>query len=154
LDKSGDTITLLNTKMKDAEPPAAIAFNLESIDLGDGISSAVLIETEVRHNTKVLSSHQKLAMNTFCEAAVQSWDGEGEFAGLSSEPWRKIFYDKHESGNIETQRRAFSRCTKALVECGWLTFKDGIYRPTDMATFLVTMHQQKKIHQRDMRDIA
>ena len=154
LDKSGDTITLLNTKMKDAEPPAAIAFNLESIDLGDGISSAVLIETEARHNTKLLSSHQKLAMKTFCEAAVQLWDGEGEFAGLSLEPWRSIFYDQHESGNIETQRRAFSRCTKALVECGWLTFKDGIYRPTDMATFLVTMHQQKKIHQRDMRDIA
>lgn len=154
LDKVEDTITLSNTKMKDAEPPAAIAFNLKSIDLGDGSSSAVLVETEVRHNTKVLSADQKLAMNTFCQAAVQLWDGEGEFAGLSLEPWRKIFYGEHESGNIETQRKAFHRCRKALVECGQLTFQDGIYRPTDMITFLATIHQHKKLSQRDMQDKA
>lgn len=144
LDKVEDTITLSNTKMKDAEPAAAIAFKLESIDLGDGSSSAVLIETEARQNTKVLSPDQKLAMNTFYEAADKSWDGEGEFAGLSSGPWRKIFYDEHRGENNDTKRRAFNRCTKALVKFGQLTFNDGIYRPTDMANFLVTMHQHKK----------
>lgn len=36
LDKSENTMTLSNTKMKDGEPPAAIAFNLKSIDLDDG----------------------------------------------------------------------------------------------------------------------
>jgi len=105
LDKLGDTITLLNTKMKDGEPPAAIAFNLESIDLDDGSSSAVLVETELRPNTKTLSADQKLAMNAFCEAAHKSWDGEGEFDGLSLEPWRKIFYDQHRGENKETKRR-------------------------------------------------
>ncbi len=154
LDKSEGTMTLSNTKMKDGEPPAAIAFNLENIDLDDGSSSAVLIATEVRHNTKVLSPDQKLAMNTFCQAAVQLWDGKGEFAGLDLETWRKIFYDQHRGENKETKRKAFNRCTKALVNCGQLTFQDGIYRPTDMINFLVTIHQHKKLRQRDMRDKA
>jgi hypothetical protein len=154
LDKSEGTMTLSNTKMKDGEPPAAIAFNLENIDLDDGSSSAVLIATEVRHNTKVLSPDQKLAMNTFCQAAVQLWDGKGEFAGLDLETWRKNFYDQHRGENKETKRKAFNRCTKALVECGQLTFKDGIYRLTDMTNLLATIHQHKKLSQRDMRDKA
>jgi hypothetical protein len=154
LDKSEGTMTLSNTKMKDGEPPAAIAFNLESIDLDDGSSSAVLVATEVRHNTKVLSPDQKLAMNAFHQAAVQLWDGEGEFAGLSLEPWRKIFYDEHGGGNNETKRKAFNRSTKALVKCGQLAHKDGIYRPTDMANVLAAIHQHKKLRQRDMRDKA
>ena len=154
LDKSEGTMTLSNTKMKDGEPPAAIAFNLESIDLDDGRSSAVLIATEVRHNTKVLSPDQKLAMDTFFQAVIQTWDGEGEFAGLDLETWRKIFYDQHRGENKETKRKAFNRCSKALVECGQLTFKDGIYRPTDMTNLLATIHQHNKLSQRDERDEA
>jgi hypothetical protein len=136
LDKSEDTMTLSNTKMKDGEPPAAIAFNLESIDLDDGSSSAVLIATEVRHNTKTLSADQKLAMNAFCEAAHKSWDDEGEFDGLSLQPWREEYYALHASDKQDTKRQAFGRAVKALVSEGRIKVENGSYMLTDSADML------------------
>jgi hypothetical protein len=73
----------------------AIAFNLESVDLGDEITSAALVEAEPRQKVKRLSGDQRLALDAYTEAVGQEWDGQGEFNGLGLEPWREVFYSWH-----------------------------------------------------------
>lgn len=136
LDKVGDEITLTNTKMKDAEPPAAIAFNLESVDLGDEITSAALVEAEPRQKVKRLSGDQRLALDAYTEAAGKEWDGEGEFNGLSLEPWREVFYSWHTGDTQGAKQKAFSRARKALVDLGRMTAENDIYHLTDSADVL------------------
>jgi hypothetical protein len=136
LDKVGDVITLTNTKMKDAEPPAAIAFNLESVDLGDQVTSAVLVETEPQKKVKRLSGDQRLAVDAYTEAAGEEWDGEGDFNGLGLEPWREVFYSWHTGDTQGAKQKAFRRARNALVDLGRMTAENDIYHLTDSADVL------------------
>lgn len=137
LDKVGDEITLTNTKMKDAEPPAEIAFNLESVDLGDEVTSAALVETEMSRKVTRLTANQKLGIETYQEAAAKKWDGKGEFPGLGLEPWREAFYARHTGESNDTKRKAFNRVRPELVKLNRMTVENDIYQLTGVADILL-----------------
>lgn len=141
LDKVNDVITLTNTKMKDAEPPAAIAFNLESVDLGDEITSAALVETEMNRKVTRLTANQKLGIETYQEAAAKEWDGKGDFAGLGLEPWREVFYARHTGDNSDTKRQAFRRTRTDLVKIERMTVENDIYKLTGVADILLIKYK-------------
>lgn len=130
LDKVDQVIKLTNTKMKDAEPPAAIAFNLKSVDLGDDVTSAALVETEMRHKIVTLTPNQKLAVEAYREAVAKEWSGEGEFLGLRLEPWRELFYTAHIGDNSDTKRKAFNRARSDLIKLGRLMVENNTYNLT------------------------
>ena len=132
LDKVNDVITLTNTKMKDAEPPAPIAFKLKNINLGDNVTSAALDETEALPKVKRLTGDQQLALQTFIDAAGVEWDGGSEFKGLGLEPWREAFYARHTGESQGAKQKAFSRARKALVSMGRMTVENDIYQLTDI----------------------
>jgi len=136
LNKVNDVITLTNTKMKDAEPPAALAFNLESVYLGDVVTSAALVETEPREKVKRLSGDQFLAVQAYIEAAGGEWDGQGEFSGLGLEPWREVFYAQHTGETQGAKQKAFSRARKVLLSLGHVTVENDVYQLTDIADVL------------------
>ena len=46
VEKANGTVRLINTKMKDAEPPCVLAFKLSFVMIGDGSTSAVLEAVE------------------------------------------------------------------------------------------------------------
>jgi hypothetical protein len=146
VEKSDAAIRVSNTKMKDAEPPSDVTFELQSVELSDGASSAVLVETEARQAAKSLTRGQKLALDAFCEAAADSdaWGDDGEFLGLSLEPWREVFYRMHTGDNAEAKKKAFQRARKELVEIGRLVVEHDVYRPTDIADKLIITHERKK----------
>jgi hypothetical protein len=110
LGKDGATVKLINTKMKDAEPPAMLAFTLNSVDLGNGASSAVLEQTDARPTEKPLTANQRLGQETFAEAAANSdcW-ADGEFTGLHRDQWREAFYAAHTGDSIRTRSTARTR---------------------------------------------
>jgi hypothetical protein len=141
LDKVGDVLTLTNTKMKDAEPPAAIAFNLENVDLGDEVTSAALVETEMSRKATPLTPNQKLAIEAYQVAAAQEWNGEGEFAGLGLEAWREVFYARHTGENNDTKRKAFNRVRADLVKLDRMTVENDIYQLTGVAEMLLIKHR-------------
>jgi hypothetical protein len=146
VEKSDAMIRLTNTKMKDAAPPAPIAFELETVQLGDGASSAVLIQCDGAESVKPLTANQKLALRAFWEAAAHSgqFDDDGEFLGLALEPWREVFYRMHTGDNSEAKRKAFQRARKDLVNAGRLAVADDIYRPCGFADKLAISHGRKK----------
>jgi hypothetical protein len=131
--KNEATIKLYNTKMKDAEPPLAICFELEGVDLGDGASSAVLIETSARAEARPLTKAQALALQAFHEAAAHcdQWSNDGKFLGLPLDDWRQTFNKWHTGDNVESKRKAFQRARKELVELGRLAVEHDIYLPTE-----------------------
>lgn len=122
VEKSEDVIRLVNTKMKDAEPPAPIAFNLKSVDLGGGASSAVLIETEAQARTKPLSKNLTLARETFIEAA------NGETKPVHLGRWQTLFLARHTGDNADSKGRAFRRARADLADLGILSAHHDYYR--------------------------
>lgn len=129
--KDGATVKLMNTKMKDAEPPATLAFTLNSVDLGDGASSAVLEQTEARPTEKPLTANQRLGQETFVEAAAMGdcW-ADGKFTGLHRDQWRVAFYAAHTGDGMDAKRKAFTRARQDLIEMGRLTVADDVYQST------------------------
>lgn len=127
--KDEATITLFNTKMKDAEPPRPIAFELQGVELGGGASSAVLVETEAQTKVKPLARNQQLGLDAFREAAATSgqWSDDGEFQGLALEAWREVFYAWHTGDNTGAKKKAFQRARNVLVECGLLAVAHDVY---------------------------
>lgn len=152
--KHENTIKLFNTKMKDAPDPGVMAFTLEGVELDNGASSAVLVETEHNAGAKPLTKTQKLALDAFCEAAAESdqFDDEGQFLGLSLEPWREVFYKWHTGDTPAAKRQAFGRARKDLVELGRLTVENDIYRPTDFVETLDIGLRRKSVTSVTQRD--
>jgi hypothetical protein len=73
VEKDGHEIRLINTKMKDAEPPQDVYFSFKAVDL-DGIAkSAVLEATEAPERQHKLTPAQRLAQETYVTAAAQKW---------------------------------------------------------------------------------
>lgn len=108
-----------------------VAFTLTGVDLG-GASSAVLVEAEAVAQAKGLTVAQKLARDTFIEAARESgnWDTQG-FAGLHIEAWRACFYAKHTGENAAAKRQAFNRVRVALQSDKLITVHEDVYHWND-----------------------
>lgn len=137
VEKKGQTISLTNTKMKDAEPPPELYLNFKQIELPDGISSAVLKCVEPPEREHKLTDVQRLARDTYTAAAVKTgaWGDDG-FEGLQLENWRPAFYEKHAGDNSGTKRKAFSRVRNDLINLGVLEVENDFYRWNDAAVVM------------------
>jgi putative DNA primase/helicase len=137
VEKNDNVITFTCTKMKDGAEPEPIAFELKSVELDEGTSSAVLVETEARLKAKRLSPGQTVALHAFCAAAASKGqlDHEGQFSGLSEADWRAEFYAWHKANNPEAKqdsaRKAFNRARDDLLDCKRLRCDGELFFPTD-----------------------
>lgn len=134
LEKTGDLVTVANTKMKDATQLSALAFRLDEVEIGNGASSAVLIEVEAPAPTEKVSPRSKLARDTYIAAAIEgsSWGGDA-FSGLHIEEWRARFYAQHPGENNGSKRQAFNRARKELQDEGLISVEDNLYFWNDEA---------------------
>lgn len=149
VEKDGREMKLVNTKMKDAEPPQDLYFTFKQVDL-DGIAkSAVLEGTEAPERQHKLTAAQRMARETYITAAAESgaWD-DGGFRGVQLEDWRTAFYTKHTGDNPSAKRQAFSRARKDLAEAGMIAVENDLYLWRDAGV------QMAIILQRDKRDTA
>jgi hypothetical protein len=124
VEKADSLIRLVNTKMKDAEPPAPLAFDLKHVDLGGGASSAVLVQTDAPPRQRQLHKSHLLARDTFIEAARDS----AEFGQVHLDQWQAAFLSRHTGDNDDSKKRAFRRARADLVDMGLLSVTDDLYR--------------------------
>ena len=136
VEKNGHAMRLINTKMKDAEPPEDMFFSFRQVDL-DGIAkSAVLDATQASERQVKLTPTQKLAQETYMTAATQSgiWDDDGgAFRGVNVDDWRKTFYAKHTGDNADAKKKAFQRVRNAMADAGHVKVQDDVYLISDTA---------------------
>ena len=125
--KADDKVCIVNTKMKDAEPPKALFFELESVELDDA-SSAVLVASEPPSKGKKLTANQALARKAFIKAAARH--GLLNEAGhwvLHLENWRAEFFANHTGDNEESKRRTFNRARESLQKAGLILVESDRY---------------------------
>ncbi|MEM9085787.1 MAG: AAA family ATPase [Pseudomonadota bacterium] len=124
MEKNEATIRLTNTKMKDAEPPAPIAFTLEGVQLDDGASSAALIETDVPASCTRLKGKAQVAMTALTDAlARHGRTGMGSdypkgVKVVSIEHWRAACtaHELTTGSSDSAARTAFMRAKERLIE--------------------------------------
>jgi len=124
-EKSDDTITLTNTKMKDATGPDPMAFRLQGVPLADGASSAALVPTVAPEGRGKLKQNEKVAMKAFKAAADEQdgWDN-----GLHLIQWSDAFLKIHTGTNPDSKRRMFDKARADLVEKGIVSVEHDIYK--------------------------
>ena len=146
LEKDGVALTMTNTKMKDAEPPADLFFSLVSVDLDGGAKSAVLTATDAPERQARITPAQRLALSTYETAAKEHgvWD-DGAFRGVHLDHWRDAFYLKHTGDTTEAKKKAFQRVRADLAEAGRIEATDNTYLIKDPAIQLaILMHRDKR----------
>ena len=146
LEKDGLALTLANTKMKDAEPPADLFFSLASVDLEGGAKSAVLTATDAPERRAKMNPAQRLALSTYEAAAKEhgAWEG-GAFKGVHLDHWRDAFYAKHTGDTTDAKKKAFQRVRSALAEAGRIEATDDTYLIKDPDLQLsIVMHRDKR----------
>jgi hypothetical protein len=149
VEKEGHAMKLVNTKMKDAEPPDDVFFSFRQVDL-DGIAkSAVLEATDAPERHHKLTATQRLAQETYATASAQNgvWD-DGTFRGLHVDDWRDAFYTKHTGDSVEAKKKAFQRVRKDMTDAGLMTATNDLYLSKDIGLNMSILMQ------RDKRDIA
>jgi hypothetical protein len=122
-EKSDDTITLTNTKMKDATGPDPLAFRLQGVPLADGASSAAMVPTIAPSGGGKLTQNQRLALRAFKTAADEQ-DGHG---GLHLSQWTEAFVKIHTGSTPENKKRMFGRTRDELQAKGIVSVEDDIY---------------------------
>lgn len=136
VEKDGSRMQVVNTKMKDAEPPPDLFFTLETIQLNGEAKSAVLRSGEAPERQTRHTPTQKLALATYEDAAIKHgvWDDEGAiFRGVHVDNWRDSFYAKHTGDNADAKRKAFLRVRTDLTTGNLMSVQDDIYLVTDPA---------------------
>lgn len=149
IEKDGDTISLSNTKMKDAEPPAQICFALTTVELEDA-ASAVLVLSDAPAPKAKTSIQHKIAIASYQTAAIKEgiWE-EGAFRGVHLEHWREAFYAKHTGDTQQAKKKAFQRVRTELANSGKLKVHDDVYVISDPSLVMeIMLHRDK----RDSRD--
>ena len=148
VEKDGLAVRLINTKMKDAEPPSDMFFAFNQVEL-DGTKSAVLEATEAPERKRKLTPNQQLAQTTYSEAAVKHgvWE-DGAFLGVHVDEWRKTFYAKHTGDTTEAKQKAFQRARKDITDNGMMTVQDDVYLTRDEKLQITIMEKA------DGQDIA
>lgn len=136
VEKDGSRMQVVNTKMKDAEPPPDLFFTLETIQLNGEAKSAVLRSGEAPERQTRHTPTQKLALATYEDAAIKHgvWDDEGAiFRGVHVDNWRDSFYAKHTGDNADAKKKAFQRVRADLTTGNLMSVQDDIYLVTDPA---------------------
>lgn len=117
-------VRLTCTKMKDGEPFADTFLRFQPVDVGDGATSAVLVECDAptarsgRSRRVKLSANDKLFLLT-----------------LGTEPTdetrvRKAFVERHPSGNRESAAKGYLRARRRGVERKWFVADGGTLIPS------------------------
>ena len=124
-EKSDDTITLTNIKMKDAPLAAPMAFRLQGVPLADGASSAAMVPTVAPEGRGKLKPNEKVALKAFKAAADEQdgWDN-----GLHLIQWSDAFLKIHTGTNPDSKRRMFDKVRAELVEKGIVSVEHDIYK--------------------------
>jgi len=124
-EKSDDTITLTNIKMKDAPLAAPMAFRLQGVPLADGASSAAMVPTVAPEGRGKLKPNEKVALKAFKAAADEQdgWDN-----GLHLIQWSDAFLKIHTGTNPDSKRRMFGKARAELVEKGIVSVEHDIYK--------------------------
>lgn len=132
---AGGTRTLEATKVKDHEPPPAISFKPEIINLegwhdqdGQVMTSCVLRQVEnPQLSVQPLKGSQKIAMEALHEAIRA--DGRSGMVHINS--WREIAYRKGITASPEkaAKRQALHRAVASLLERGLIETRDDYYWP-------------------------
>lgn len=143
----GKLMRLVNTKMKDAEPPRDVHFQFEQVDLGDA-KSAVLEATEAPEKQQKPTPTQRLGQETYITAAAAkgSWE-DGAFRGVHVDVWRDAFYAKHTGDNADAKKKAFQRVRRDLVASGRMTVTDDIYfaHDAEVQTTIMSLRDKRDI---------
>ncbi|WP_169053204.1 helicase RepA family protein [Falsirhodobacter xinxiangensis] len=155
VERDGARVRVVNTKMKDAEPPADLHFTLEGVELEADAKSAVLRAGDAPGRQTRLTSPMKLAISTYENAAREHgiWEDDGRtFRGVHVDHWRGAFYPKHTGDSIDTKRKAFQRVRSDLVSAGLMAVQDDVYlvRISEIQTAIFTAGEPR----RDKRDKA
>ncbi len=133
VEKDGMVMTVINTKMKDAPTPAPIAFYMLEIQLGQGMTSLALRETEVQKRAPRVTGQAEIALQAFGDALADHGEKKvGESFPqnrqcVSLERWRE-YCDRHSlsgSENPTTWRTAFHKAKNVLHKKGIIRILDG-----------------------------
>jgi hypothetical protein len=136
------------TKMKDAETPPTLHFELKTVQLAANTKSAVLHTIEAPELQTRLTPSQRLGIETYKAAARAGGVlNEGRFMGVYVEEWRSQFYAKHTGDTQAAKRKAFLRVRSDLVNSRRIIVEHDVYRLDDPG-FQIEM----SLH-RDKRDI-
>jgi hypothetical protein len=133
VEKAENVVTLTNTKMKEAAPPARIAFELRPVVVGVGqnaepIQSAALMETQrpVERGPKP-SANERIALRAFEEARDKVGGSATANSPVNIDAWRDEFYRCHTGNSQDAKRRAFGRARESLTEKGLLAVDHDFY---------------------------
>ncbi|WP_137110251.1 helicase RepA family protein [Rhodobacter sp. SY28-1] len=133
VEKDGMVMTVINTKMKDAPTPAPMAFDMVEMQLGQGMTSLALRETEVQKRASKVSGQAEIALQAFGDALADHGEKKvGESFPqnrqcVSLERWRE-YCDRHGisgSENPTTWRTAFHKAKNILHKKGIIRILDG-----------------------------
>ena len=136
---SGDNIKLEQVKQKDCELADPIYLERIPVHLPgwfdeDGAAVSTIVLEPDEHGEKKemtkLSKTQHLGLQAYREAAEKYGllDERGEFAGVNIEDWRTVFYERHESKNHSTKKKAFQRARDELIQNGELVCNGKMYK--------------------------
>lgn len=124
VDKKGSQLRW--TKMKDAETPDPVGFELVQV----GESAVVTYNDQVAQPTgPTLTKGEELGLKTLATAC----ENEGR-AWVTLEEWRQEFYRRHTGDNPDSKRQAFHRVRGRLTDLQRVIVDNDIYRPTTVTS--------------------
>ena len=146
IEKDGDTISLSNTKMKDAEPPPQLCFALTTVELEEAASAVLVLSDKPAPQSKTSPQH-RIAIASYQTAATKDgiWE-DGTFRGVHLDQWREAFYAKHPGDTQEAKKKAFQRVRTELTNSGQFKVHDNVYLTSNPSLIMEIM-----LH-RDSRD--
>lgn len=157
--RTKDTRSWTASKEKDAKDGEIDFFDLTVIDVGfdkdgDKISSCVVTPKNNARTSQrnELTGESKLGLDTFLKAAHAEGllDNEGRFAGLSTEVWRRYFYEASTAPNINAMKKAFQRVRTKLVSLDYLIEINGLYRPCGDTALITEVEISNSLRKAEM----
>jgi len=127
VNQEGDTITVVNKKIKDGEKPAPMAFEFIEVDLRmEGLSSAVLKQVETKGektSKRITGENQKKA---FAELEKLHKEQKNNLmqGGIDAEPMVLIDEWKDKMKSVGIDRRAIQQTIKGLVNGFFITIDE------------------------------
>ena len=133
IDKDGSTVTMTNTKMKEAAPPPPMAFDLAEIEvgrtrMGEAITSAALTEIDPPEPKKGrLSPNQKLALEALEQLIADKgqptpdgtgWPEPGTRKQVGTEAFMAFLRGKMTADSADSRRRTAKRAFDDLLKRG------------------------------------
>lgn len=128
--RDGDEMSISCVKMKNAEEPRDISFDLKNVFVKSGVKSAVLHEKRANpvNALKRLSQSQRLGLETLNLAIAEYGRDIGDsLRGVHLDEWREFFYRKHTGDSAEAKKKAFQRVRNNLTSVGVVGVDGDIY---------------------------